>query len=741
CAHATTQYRSAMEFYLRARDISGKSGDTESAIALSVNLAGLYNRMGNLPAAAEAIKDAFAAVSSDSLGDRSGLLMTAAVISSRQGDFPRAVSLLRTCINHAQLRGDLRSSATAWNQLGFEYLQKGNLGAAERALTESFRLRKMTGSKELATSYRNLGNLRLAQGDKQGALRMLDEGIAFASKTRSHVPAWSLYYNRANARRAAGDLPGAFSDLETALDLARRWRVQVVPTDSFRTGTDVGLERIYADYISAGMELHSRTNDVSYARGMFVAAQASRALSLREQLKLNEKLPPEYYEKLSRLRTAEIAALRHPKGKGSEEVEDLRLQLIEMETRYGVDTGAEEENSHRKNENSSLGNPLPALQRALNPEEALISFHLGKERSFVWAVTRDSFEVHQLAARSGLAERIRNAKTAIMTGAPEFVENSERAYSSLFGSLSPAVAEKTEWLLVLDDALFELPFAALVTGSAGSRPQYLIERHSLRVLPAAAMLESRSSKSKKGAFLGIGDPIYNPADSRWRARAESTGASWFRLSSLLNFGGNQEDGSDDLELARLAGSGREVVNCSREWRSGEPPVLLLGRDTGRGRILDALSNRPAVVHFAAHVVQKPGAPELSLIGIGLNNAGQPDYLTPTELASYRFDLGLVVLSGCSSGAGAVRPGVGLMGLTRAWLLAGAQAVTAAQWPIVDDSGELFSHFYQSLASGKEALTSAAAAHALRAAQVQMLQSGGWRAQPRYWAAFFVAGKD
>ena len=79
------------------------------------------------------------------------------------------------------------------------------------------------------------------------------------------------------------------------------------------------------------------------------------------------------------------------------------------------------------------------------------------------------------------------------------------------------------------------------------------------------------------------------------------------------------------------------------------------------------------------------------------------------------------------------PGEGIAGLGRAWLLAGAGSVAATLWPIDDDSGELFQVFYRAL--GPESPE-----EALRKAQLAMLHSGTWRAQPRYWGAYFVMGR-
>jgi CHAT domain-containing protein len=168
--------------------------------------------------------------------------------------------------------------------------------------------------------------------------------------------------------------------------------------------------------------------------------------------------------------------------------------------------------------------------------------------------------------------------------------------------------------------------------------------------------------------------------------------------------------------------------------------VLQGALATRSALLNELQRGPEVVHIASHVVQGKKSADEAYLALGLDEAGRPDFLTPAELSSRQFPIGVVTLSACSSGAGKTYPGGGLFGLTRAWLLAGAQAVVATHWPIADDSGEMFRPFYASLHATGHA-TSAGAASALREAQIEMLHSNSWRSQPRYWASYFVIGKD
>src|SRR5262249_45076869 len=133
----------------------------------------------------------------------------------------------------------------------------------------------------------------------------------------------------------------------------------------------------------------------------------------------------------------------------------------------------------------------------------------------------------------------------------------------------------------------------------------------------------------------------------------------------------------------------------------------------------------------------PGAPQEAGLLLGLTADGTPDLLTSSEIVHLTAAPRLVALSACQSGRGKSLPATGLLGLARSWLIAGSDAVIASYWPTPDDSGQLFLTFYESLRNGTVPDT----AFALQQAQQRMLASGGWRARPRYWAAYFVLGNN
>jgi CHAT domain-containing protein len=195
----------------------------------------------------------------------------------------------------------------------------------------------------------------------------------------------------------------------------------------------------------------------------------------------------------------------------------------------------------------------------------------------------------------------------------------------------------------------------------------------------------------------------------------------------------QRTRGDSLALPRLVASGTEIDESARAW--GGDCVLLKGTDASREHLRAQLGRNPAVVHIATHVVESGERPSYGLIALSLTPQRESELVPPFEIAEWRTGAGLVVLSGCHSGEGAALPGTGLLGLTRAWLTAGAGAVIASNWSTPDSSGALFAALYRHLSARPDAGPAAA----LRAAQVEMIRSGGWRANPRYWGAYFAVG--
>ena len=374
--------------------------------------------------------------------------------------------------------------ALSQEYVGIHCLQHGDLARAEAALLGAYLVRKLRKPDELHYSHANLGSLRLAQGDFKSAETLFSLALAKANRAPSLVQVWTLYHGRGAAREAQGRFDEAWADFGTAVDLARRWRADAVAADAMRIRTDAGLHEVYQSYIRAGNRAALSGGRPEMARRAFSAAEEHRAVSLREQWNASgewrRKLPAEYWPVLGQLQSAEVAALRDNSAPAAARAARLRLRLIEMEAQTGAPpplavAGGGAEFSR-------------AIQRKLSPSEALLSFEFGEKESYLWAVTGKQFFLHALGPRRELTALISRFRDAVRLDRADAADAGAELYSRLFGSLRPSVTAKARWLLVLDDALFEAPLAAAVTGRANGRPVYLAESHSLMTIPSAAAL-------------------------------------------------------------------------------------------------------------------------------------------------------------------------------------------------------------------------------------------------------------
>ena len=267
-----------------------------------------------------------------------------------------------------------------------------------------------------------------------------------------------------------------------------------------------------------------------------------------------------------------------------------------------------------------------------------------------------------------------------------------------------------------------VPFAALPMPDA--RPGFISATHGLRLLPSERLLLENEGETPEPEFVGIGDPIYNLADSR-------------RPASLVTANVNRARGN--FSLARLAGSGREIASAAS--LSGLPAELLTGSSATGQHVNAALRKRPELIHIATHIVSPDGQPSRAAIALSLTKEGMPELLTSEVIATFRVPGSLVVLSGCSSEQGEIVPSEGLVGLSRAWLLAGAAAVIVSGWPTPDDSGVFFTSFYRQLRAQRSGTLATRAAAALGLAQLEMQNDHSYRSSPAFWAAYSVISKE
>jgi len=747
CRAAEYDYTQALQRYSEGEQIAVGLHEPETAGLIRVAMSDAYQRQGESLQAQRWIRAAIEILPPTSKQYPSALIHLA-VSEADQGAVESADYHFSQGIQRAESASDWSFLQNALNHYGRFLIETGQYQRASEILEKAAALNQRSGSPYLAATWMSQGRLSFVQGNPKLAIAHLDRAISAGRDSHQIFNEQSSFYWRAVAEAEMGSLRKAIVDFETARQQSRAWRRGIPLSGLQNSGPDVWLTRLYDGYLAAAMRLFTQTKNPALLVRMFELAEERRFFGLQQQIQASRSFPAEYWRAVAKLRSAELSLYRNPSYENRQLRDEADRALLHWDgdgIRPNASTPGVKalvQYRHRvlvpngllNDENFSSDFSLLRYKDLLSTGELYLSFHVGDRESYLWLLTTRQFELFLLPGRADLEAQITAFRDALTRNSSELPVVSRRLYQTLFGQLPSRLSARRDWILSLDGVLFDLPFAALQVASPAGGSQYLVERNSLRIIPGIDILDRSRPKPKAGSFVGIGDPIYNTADSRYKNSDE------YRPASFIRFGRIPRSDST-LTLARLPGSGREVEGCARVWPAADPATVLSGRNLTREKLEGLLSSHPAVLHIATHVVQPMAQRELAIIAIGLDARGQPDFLTPTEIAAHQYKPGLVVLTGCSSGRGKALPGVGLLGLTRAWLLSGGQSVVASHWPTPDESGDLFQQFYKAYPFSSGEISSAFAASALRSAQIAMLRSGSWRAKPQYWAGFYVMGKD
>ena len=201
-----------------------------------------------------------------------------------------------------------------------------------------------------------------------------------------------------------------------------------------------------------------------------------------------------------------------------------------------------------------------------------------------------------------------------------------------------------------------------------------------------------------------------------------------------------------LNLDRLVFSREEVLRIAHVFGVSPTSDHINLRDRAtvqRLRELDLSQYR--ILHFAAHGILSDEVTRSSQPALVLSQGGNDstNLLQFSDILRMKLDADLVVLSACETGLGTLREGEGIVGLTRAFIYAGAASTVVSLWKVEDQSTSLFmERFYQHLKRGLSK------AEALRQAKLDIIRSNvdlkatGRReelASPFYWAPFILVG--
>jgi len=587
----------------------------------------------------------------------------------------------------------------------------------------------------------------------------------------------------AEAERAMQQNTQARRDVEASLKLFESTREQIAGVES-RASFFVVPARVYDFYIDLLMQMNAKHPDQGLDAVAFQASERAHARSLLDMLveahaDFHEGTDPILLEReqtlQQRLRARseyQVELLERPHTTQQAEIVNRELQSLTAEYDE-TEAQIRATNSHLAGITQPTPLDLKQIQeQVLDSDTLLLEYSLGKERSYLWAITNSTLTSFTLPKREEIEsaarrvyelltatnshlrdERELQRETRIAHARSQYPAAVARLSEMLLGPAG-ALLEHKRLLIVADGALQYIPFAALpMPRSAKTRDSGLplmVESEIVNAPSAStlAMLSrgsvGRQLASKEVAVLA--DPVFDSQDQRIPERRPVAQAlSQGRVTSQ----------NQDLPIG-LERSWSETGGSERGWKIPRLPFSRREADaivaaTPRGKSFEAVDfdatratltspelAQYRVVHFATHAVLDSRTPELSGIILSLvDRRGRPQngFLRLWDIYNLHLPAELVVLSACQTALGKEVKGEGLIGLTRGFMYAGAARVMASLWQVDDvATAELMSQFYQGFL--KKNLPPAAA---LRAAQVYMWKQKRWR-DPYFWASFQIQGR-
>jgi CHAT domain-containing protein/tetratricopeptide (TPR) repeat protein len=608
-----------------------------------------------------------------------------------------------------------------------------------------------------------LGRLYLAQERFGEAREAYERAVALAAQVNEDDTLWHAYWGLGRCQRAAGELDAAAASFRRSLNLITG-RQRGLRTDEGKVAFLESVQDAFDQLLAVHLE-RGRIDAKAYEDALAVAEEA-RGRALGDLMGGQERRRPLRKGGIrpSRLRPfAERQALPPwaqmapgiPSGPSDFGLtaqmspgvpSSLQGFSIAAQLAPGVASGPLEPIEGPPDETTESPTPTP-------PPLARLVFHLLSEATAVFAAAPDgSVRAHvapigreAVTARVAALRRalqvddhprgVRLARDARRLRKPESPVEYKPQLRELYDLLVAPVAEAlpadgTPIVVEPHGALWLLPFATLLAPD----DTWLADRWPLLYSPSARVLEEIRHEPDYGTpndlkALVVGNPAMPKVPL--------------------------QDGLT-IRLKPLPGARKEAEAVANLFPK-ERRTLLLGRKADRATVENLISEH-GILHLATHGIAYADDPLASFValaepddGDGLLTARQIMDLSLASEAVFQYAnsppmsstsgpkswspaADLVVLSACQTGLGKVA-GDGMIGLCRAFLVAGARAVLVSQWSVSDEAtAELMPAFYRDyLALDDKALALQRAMRALRS------QPG--YDHPRYWASFVVVGAE
>jgi CHAT domain-containing protein len=706
-----------------------------------------------------------------------------------QGDLPQARKLCRQALDlFQQLHGERHPDvATALNNLANVCLSQGDLKQARKLAEQALALHKQLHGERhpgVATALNNLAALYTVQSDLPRALRLSTEAVLACRLPGVDHEQWvalrpqHLTCDALTVRLLQGlgwllQVSGNGNDAalahqaatayELAADLLDHLRSDVLDTEESKLFQGAQHAAVVPARVALAATLFRLEGKAEDLHAAFTALEQGRARVFLQALAqarsrqlggVAATLLEQERDLLAYLRGLDASIQKENAKTLGQLNADLVKYLYAQRQQKEAELKKLVERMRREHpQYAALQYPRScSLQQArdcLQTNEVAILFALDEKQSYAVVVQKtpppgdkgQGIAVVPLRGAALLAGKVRTlVDREVLQSDSRTRQRGAELYELLLKPLAPYIAGK-DLLLVPDGVLWEFPFELLIEGRTKDNDgTYLIKNRQIRYSPSLTVLYlieqwEKTRPVPRETLWALADPVFSQDDPRAKGDLARP------TRELLELYARRSGGGSDWQ--RLPGTRQEVEAIARLSGAKKEDVVLDG--LASEKVLKTASERDVLsrkryIHLATHGLLgsargRPPSLVLSLVGNGGEEQGgglNDGFLSFVEVTHLKLNADLVVLSACETGLGDLRPGEGVVGLSRAFLYAGSRGVVCSLWQVDDErTARLMQALYAELQKGKSSRD------ALTVAQRVLIAD---EEPPLFWAPFILIGK-
>ena len=600
------------------------------------------------------------------------------------GDYEKSLKLYQEAELRAVAIGDNYDAILWLTTAGTLYQVERDLGHATESFQDALMLAKEINSKEsIVDTLEDLAHVAIESGQ-------LDTADKYLKQVNPLIVVNNNRLDALDVSLAQGKLAAARHDTDRAEAYYKSVENDPAAQTSMRLGAQHELARLY-----------EQEGQIAISDEMYRTALTTFE-SEREQLKQEEsKLP--FLANATGIYDDYIHFLIG-QGKVDEALavadQSRALTLSQGMTPQGLTAQGLGRDSVKR---SLRASGIDARSIAKKADATLLFYWLGKKQSYLWAVTAHKIALSTLPGQGEITAMVdRYRKSLIGPEDPLLTasQSSRDLYSILVGPAAGSIDTAKPVMILADGELSQLNFETLIVprDEKKSVPHYWIEDVTLEAAPSLAMLAAAKAPAESdGELLMLGNAVL--ADENYPELPQA-----------------------EREMQQIAKhfAAKEATVFDRQWAN---PSNYFASDPGRY----------AYIHFVAHGVASRTDPLDSAIILSQTSASQESFkLYARDIMQHPIDARLVTISACYGSGTRAYAGEGLVGLSWAFLRAGAHNAIGAMWAASDDSTPIvMDALYQGIRQGEPPAT------ALREAKLRLLHSKSVYRKPFYWAPFQI----